>query len=309
MIRKTLIALMLGTTACFFVWALVVCQHPRSDVREAPTALVREPQVSIAGGAKSSDAKEGGSGGTRERPLRSSLAASTHTGVPLEPRRIQSIKAFQLPGVSIEGAGAYYTKLSQRVPPAGMSSDRFHYVKNKIMDHLCGMAAPPSDLTEMLINLFHDTQQDAVTRDYTIQHLGFHWYGRVGTSERERIRNVIVEATRERSSSIGGTALLSMSRIHRTTGDFSLGDVTATVLEAAQDDNASELTRLTSVRLCADYGVQQAIPTAKKLAEESRSYALSLAAASAFRHLETSPTSDALYASVKAQAPCLNCDK
>ncbi len=193
-------------------------------------------------------------------------------------------------------------------PVPGRSLQGLQAQKNRLMDHLVSMPYPPSNLTDILIGLYEDLSQDVVTRDYAIQHLSLNWYSRAGSAEQIKIRDVLRSASMEHASTIGGTALLGMTRLSRESNAFIRDELNETVLKAAADETASELTRITAVRLWGTLKISDAKVLSKKLAEDADSLPLAMAAASTYRELDgSSPQSQALHASVMSKSPCVGC--
>jgi len=168
-----------------------------------------------------------------------------------------------------------------------------HALKNDILNVLRAQTPPPPDLTRLLIGLYHNRAQNAVMRDYAIQHLSL-WHERddvVSAEERKSIRTVLNEAMRE-NNSIAGTALLGLHRLAVDLTPSDANGIDRMALQLAQSAETETATRLTAIQVCAERGLKEVLPTAEALAQETDCIPLQLSAMAAFRRLGGLPPAD-----------------
>ncbi len=139
-------------------------------------------------------------------------------------------------------------------------------LKNDVMDALLEQEPLPPGLAELLTQVYRDRNQHVVLRDYAIQHLTSLHEQLDATStagaqaEQERIQQVFWEALAETDSSIAGTALLGLSRLADTHQEIDRDKIAATALQLAGAGNASDVTQITAMQVCARLGVRAAVP-------------------------------------------------
>jgi hypothetical protein len=166
-------------------------------------------------------------------------------------------------------------------------------VKNDILNVLRAQTTPPADLTRLLIGMYRNRAQDAVMRDYAIQHLSV-WHERddvVSPAERKSIRTVLNEAVRE-NNSIAGTALLGLHRLAVDLTPSDANELDRIALHLAQSAETETATRLTAIQVCAERGLKEVLPTAEGLAQKTDCIPLQLSAKAAFKRLGGMPPAD-----------------
>jgi hypothetical protein len=153
---------------------------------------------------------------------------------------------------------------------------RGHVIKNDLLDALCGQTQTPKDLGNLLGDLYHDQSQNVVIRDYAIQHVAA-LYERLDDSswaepeiktQRGELQNLLWQAVDETDSSIGGTALLALSRLSERHGEIDEPRIETEALAMAQDTSTGELSRMTAFQVCGRAHLQAAIPL---LVDEAKS--------------------------------------
>jgi hypothetical protein len=182
-----------------------------------------------------------------------------------------------------------------------------HAVKNDILNVLRAQNTPPPDLTRLLIGLYHNREQDAVMRDYAIQHLGV-WHERddvVSPAERKSIRAVLNEAVRE-NNSIAGTALLGLHRMAVDLTPSDAREIDRMALHLAQSAETETATRLTAIQVCAERGLKEVLPTAEGLAQKTDCIPLQLSAMAAFSRLGGMPPADVVWRKEAARNDFVN---
>jgi len=165
-----------------------------------------------------------------------------------------------------------------------------HALKSDVMDALCAQATLPIDLTKLLIQVYHDPTQNAVIRDYALQHLAtlhqtlgappsrrpprgtleqsLPWPAAEIESQRARITTVLDEALAETDSSIAGTALLSLHHLAGPAADPG-AYISDAALKLVQDPNASPLARITALQICGERQIKDALPLLTQTASAS----------------------------------------
>lgn len=155
-------------------------------------------------------------------------------------------------------------------------------IKNVLLDKLCALNPPPADLGDVLSNMFQNQGQETVIRDYAVQHLGAYYEQVAGQGNNAQIQaavqNTLWAATLETSDSIGGTALLALTRLSREYDGFDQGKIAATALQLAKDDTAGELTHITAFQVCAQLGVTNALPVVLTAAQKGETVSVQLSA-------------------------------
>jgi len=162
-------------------------------------------------------------------------------------------------------------------------------IKNMVMDYLCTLNAPPSDLGDVLSHIYQDRKQDAVVRDYAVQHLGA-CYEQIAAQANngkalQAVQKVLWQATTETSDSIGGTALLALKRLADEYKGFDPKKIRATALNMAQYNGGGELTHITAFQVCAQLSVTDALPVIEQAAQNGETIPVRISAIGALGQL------------------------
>jgi len=171
-----------------------------------------------------------------------------------------------------EQIGDLYAFLRRTDCPEGVKASDMHVLKNDIMNALYNQGVPPADLGRIMMEIYRDKKQDAVTRDYALQHLTGS-YEKAPVEQKAEIKQILLEALDEKQSSIAGTALLGLSRL-----GIEEEKLRQTALKLAQDRNSGDVTRITAFQICARMKTREALPSALELAKNSQSVPLQIAA-------------------------------
>jgi len=172
--------------------------------------------------------------------------------------------------------------LSREVPP-DLNEQQYFGLKSDALNFLRNDESLQSEVEPLLLAIFHDTTLDVVTRDYALQHLA-QWYedGHYSPS----IISAIIAGVDERNSSIGGTALLAMSRLVGAESRLDQKAVASAVLKTALDDDAGELSRITAIALAGRIGLKEISGAVLNLTSEVESIPLRVAAIRALAALK-----------------------
>ena len=154
-------------------------------------------------------------------------------------------------------------------------------LQNDVIHALRQQATPPDDLLPVLRDLHRDSQQDLVSRDYALQHLVAEYQKNTTNAVAHQIPEVLWEALGETNSSIAGTALLGLHRLCDVDPSLDSNQVSQAALQLTQEGATGELARITALQVCAQRGLQEALPTARALAREGASLALRISAIAA----------------------------
>lgn len=143
-------------------------------------------------------------------------------------------------------------------------------LKNDLLNALCVMQPPPDGLRQLLTDIYQDSGQNEVLRDYAVQHLAAFYRQMsmatgldptVQNSELEQTQDVLWEAVNETSTSIAGTALLGLSQLYQQGWPGLNSQKIADTAMRLASDNGDELTQMTAFQVCASFDVTNALPT------------------------------------------------
>lgn len=159
-------------------------------------------------------------------------------------------------------------------------------LKNEIMNQLCQWDAP--GLHELFTAIYEDKNQSNVIRDYAVQHLIEYYRLRIETGDRElqnselkQVARVLWQAVMETDSSIGGTALMGLSRLSDKAPEFDRERVAAMANQLAGDSGTGPFARTAAVQVCARMNVTDALPAIWQTAQSDGSVALRTSAIAA----------------------------
>ena len=182
------------------------------------------------------------------------------------------------------------------LPPSeveNLSPIALNSIKNDVLEVLMDQAEMPDGLGQQVVDMFNDPNADYMWREYCLQFMQ-PFYERVAAesmehgaengdqragvrgqksvddnqkdAELETIRETLFSALDERDEDLAATALLGLSRLAKRTEEFDHNEVIAQAIEIAEDPNASVRCRLTAMRVAAQAGNVEILPTARVLA-------------------------------------------
>jgi len=206
--------------------------------------------------------------------------------------RLQAVRALkrELSRGEIEGLFIY---LQSRGPEKGLAGMQERYLKNTVMDRLIEQKSAASEVTEGLIAVYRDREQDEVIRDYAVQHLG-RWYEIAPEEQRDRIEEVLWEAVGETDNTIAGTALLALRRLARTHPELDKSAIGRAALEIAGSEDCGEAAQRTALQICGLLGMDEIAPVAFRLAKDAGSVPLRISAIAALGYVGKPETADFL---------------
>jgi hypothetical protein len=225
-----------------------------------------------------------------------SLRAIISTNAPY-PKRLKAMEALGK-HLSSEEVAALTAYLQQRGVAVGLTAQADSALKNEVLNTLLSQEPPIAGLPEFLAGLYQDRYQNAVMRDYAIQHL-HSWYQNAMTPaegacrpdagdlarQKQATQQLFWDALKETDSSIAGTALLALSDLAVQEPLIDASAVKSAALKLAQDSGTGTLSRITALQVCARMGVAEALPMAFKLAQNSGDVALQIPAIAALGQL------------------------
>jgi hypothetical protein len=162
-------------------------------------------------------------------------------------------------------------------------------LKNDLILALKQQWPPPKELEAVLAQMFYDKDQDALIRNYALQHLAT-WYRQC--EDKPSVLEALWAGTADPDGGIVGTALIGLARLSRERdelnpassqpGSATLFDrLAAAASTVAQDPARSEIARATAIQICAELGAKNILPTAVALAEGAGSVPLRISAVAA----------------------------
>jgi hypothetical protein len=177
--------------------------------------------------------------------------------------------------------------LGQSGAVEGLGVESVRWLKNDVMNLLCAQEKPVPELAEALVRICRDNSQDAVIRDYAIQHLGFWYASELDPGRRTEIEHTLWDAVGERDGTIGGTALIALSEAaHSGKLEPGAGErLSAVALATAGDSGAAAAARVTALQVCAQRGVADALPLARDLVHGDGDMSLRISAVAALGRL------------------------
>lgn len=171
-----------------------------------------------------------------------------------------------------------YAFLKALPSPAERNLPALNLLKNDIVSRLQDQSYPPSGLTATLIEVCRNRAQDAVARDYALQHLVTWSEQGAGDAPESKaeIQAVLWKAVRE-NTSLAGTALLGL---HRLSGAVSSAgeEISRAALRMLDCPGLPCASRVTAIQVCAEREVAPALPAIQNLAQSQGETALRISA-------------------------------
>ncbi|MEM7395071.1 MAG: hypothetical protein AAF492_22295, partial [Verrucomicrobiota bacterium] len=162
-----------------------------------------------------------------------------------------------------------------------------HSLKNDVLDRLIEQEVVPEDLGARMTDMFRDTGQEPLWRDYLAQHFAEFYRARWAPGrtiehdpERQAFRQMILEALDETDSPIAGSTLLGLERLTETGSypEFEPGMLGDLALKMAEKERASDGARTVAVQVAARMGKVEILEPAREWARNGSSIPLRMAA-------------------------------
>ena len=187
--------------------------------------------------------------------------------------------------------------------PQKMRAVEINAIKNDILNKLLRQEILPEGIGSLLVEMAADSENDPVWRDYCIQFMQ-PYYERVAAESMEHgagrsggtqatatsgseavappddlgaVREAMFSALNERDGTLAGTSLIGLENLSRTHDEFDRNLIASSAVEIAADETASAESRLTALRLAADFTTEDTElrrGTQKANAENSESSSL-----------------------------------
>ncbi len=121
--------------------------------------------------------------------------------------RVDAVRAIRGPLTDAERDAFYrYLRVPANEPQNQVNED---WLRNELLDKFVQQEDLPAGLPDLLVAIYQDHDQDAVMRDYAVQHMA-PAYERAAPEDRAKLQAAIWDATGETDTSIAGTALLAL---------------------------------------------------------------------------------------------------
>ena len=216
--------------------------QPWSSLRNSMAALLdqraRQSQRARAAGGRSGQASDDDSVSVRDLVGDSELSAADRVGALVEAPL----------DFSPDQVNQVFDVIQNGNPPFGIEQQDWHWLVDELVSSMRANQVSPETLTTKLTEVYSDTEQDIVVRDYALQHLG-HLIDEGG--EKEEIQPVLEKATKETEGTIAGTALLAL---YHNQADGSASEQAQPAMEAlaiAKDPDYSVTSRITALQVAA----------------------------------------------------------
>jgi hypothetical protein len=218
-------------------------------------------------------------------PAPTTVTAAASTGSASIDLPSAAIAAMET-GLSSESVEIIYRFLLSRELPPGMSAQKTYVIKNDILNRLRTMDNPPASLTQTMLDLYQDLEQEAVIRSCALHHMAL-WYERnrmrqdsgdappfATQSDLQHMRAAMHESLAETDSGIAGTALLAQLYLSETFAEFDRKELRDSALSIARNPQRGSPARSAALQVCARLGTLEILPTAVDLANKGNSVAL-----------------------------------
>lgn len=157
--------------------------------------------------------------------------------------------------------------LGKTVEDDVLEPDFLNAIKNDAVEKLLSQNRPDPRVAGALIKHYQSREMDPVWRDYCLQHLPRCLDNETSIQEREKILDLLWQATLQTESTFAGTALLALNRIQNRLPQFvdshELGD---RALSIAKNPSFSHPSRISALQVAGTH--PEAIPLARRLAHD-----------------------------------------
>ena len=125
-------------------------------------------------------------------------------------QRAEAIRALALQDMDNNQLEAVYEFIEEGAPSEGMTDSTYRWLSDELFTALRNQEHIPTDLVPRLTEIVSNPEQDAVLRDYALQHLG-HYHEQGANNNLEAIEQTLWTATDIKEGTIAGTALIALS--------------------------------------------------------------------------------------------------
>lgn len=185
---------------------------------------------------------------------------------------------------------ALYVFLLAPPPDGGLERRQDRALKNDLLNRLRSQKDTPDGLTNILVAMFNNADQDPVVRDYALQQMRA-WQEAAPMDDYTVMEETLARALEETEGSIGGTALLALRQFDKDSNKSGadpglprsvLASATQSALSILHSKDAGELSRITAMQVAAERVPEEIVPLAAQWAQDtSSSYPKRISAISA----------------------------
>ena len=167
------------------------------------------------------------------------------------------------------------------IQPSGTSVQKMAQAasdKNQVMDELLDQEQIPADYGTQMVALFRDKEQDVLTRDFAVQHIGLYAqalqrrgaYG-CAAAEARMLRAALDEASTDTKTIIAAAAFRALADMAAFDPLVDTRRLDARLAACAGDASAAPAARVMAAHLCGERRVTTARATLSSLAASSSS--------------------------------------
>lgn len=183
-------------------------------------------------------------------------------------------------GVNLTGDEVAQAYAFLRLPHSGDAWEAVQ--KNNLMNVLREQVLPPPGLAALLAEMVASESLSLTVRDYALQHLvAFYPRG----EDQRIIIDTIRSALGQVQTSMAGTAMLGLRRLDPVDNSITPDEVRAAARSIALNERAGELARLTAIRLCGEFGMEEVLPEVRSIVLHEKKTLLRVAAIGALGEL------------------------
>ena len=238
-------------------------------------------EVENAQSRKSLSASDVNVGQTSRQDVARSRRSAGQSHLPRRPlASVAPAKRISIGTVATVSAGVPEMEgksLSEKIPAERSASERAQMAsdKNQLMDELLNQPDIPADYGMQMVALFRDREQDVVTRDFAVQHIGLYAEAlnrrgvyRVDSVEVRTLRAALDEAAAETKTIVAAAAFRALADMAAFDPHIDGRRLDGRFAACAADSSAAPAARVMAVQLCGERKVASARPTLAALAAD-----------------------------------------
>ena len=171
-----------------------------------------------------------------------------------------------------------FQRLSEKVTLEMSEAERAQMAsdKNQVMDELLNRPEIPADYGMQMVALFRDGEQDVVTRDFVVQHIGLYAQalkcrGKYNpeSPESASLRRALDEAARETKTIIAAAAFRALSDMSEFDPNIDGHRLDTRLVSCISDSSVSIAARVMAVQLCGERRIGSARSALAALAADA----------------------------------------
>lgn len=153
-----------------------------------------------------------------------------------------------------------------------------NHLKNDLLNTLRNQLTPPPELTQVMLDIFYDTQQNMAMRSYALQHMR-PWYWEENMRD-PAIKKAFYDGLDQTNNELSGVALLALNYLaEELPSEFDRTFIAEKAAIIAGDSSGSELSRITALDVSSRFGNDSVLPVARKILQDDTENVMLLAAA------------------------------